>query len=69
MAMANPHIRAEVVEASEFPDMSRAFGVMGVPKTVINDSAEFVGGVTDEMFVNAILESLGKEPVDWAEQG
>lgn len=69
MAMANPNVRAEVVEASEFPDMSRAFGVMGVPKTVINDAAEFVGGVPDELFVNAILEALGKEPVDWAEQG
>jgi hypothetical protein len=38
---------------------------MGVPKTVINDQAEFVGALPDELFVNAILESLGKEGIDW----
>ena len=65
--MANPHISAEVVEAQEFPEMAQAFQVTGVPKTVINDMAEFVGAVPDEIFVNAILESLGKEPVDWTE--
>jgi predicted DsbA family dithiol-disulfide isomerase len=40
--------------------------VAGVPKTVINEKAEFVGAVPDETFVNAILESLGKEGIDWA---
>ncbi len=64
-AIANPRVRAEVIEASEFPDLSRRYQVMGVPKTVINDSAEFVGGVPDEMFVNAVLESIGRDPVDW----
>jgi hypothetical protein len=33
---------------------------MGVPKTVINEAAEFVGGVPDEDFVNIILQALGK---------
>ena len=64
-AIANPRVRAEVIEASEFPDLSRRYQVVGVPKTVINDSAEFVGGVPDEMFVNAVLESIGRDPVDW----
>ena len=64
-AVANPNVRAEVIEASEFPEMSRRYQVMGVPKTVINDQAEFVGAVPDEIFVNAVLESIGKEAVDW----
>ncbi len=66
LALANTHITAEVVEVQEFPDMAQHYQVMGVPKTVINDKAEFVGAVPDEIFVNAILESLGKEGVDWA---
>ena len=65
LAMANEHIRAEVVEVQEFPDVARHYQVRGVPKTVINDHTEFVGAVPDEMFVDAILESLGKPPVDW----
>jgi predicted DsbA family dithiol-disulfide isomerase len=64
-AIANSNVKAEIVEASEFPEVSRKFSVMGVPKTVINDRAEFVGAVPDEMFVNAILETLGKTPMDW----
>ena len=64
--MANPHVSAEVVECQEFPEMAQAFQVSGVPKTVINDRAEFVGAVSDEIFVNAILQALGKEEIDWA---
>ena len=65
LAMANEHISAEVVEVQEFPDVAQHYQVRGVPKTVINDNAEFVGAVPDEMFLDAILESLGKPPVEW----
>jgi predicted DsbA family dithiol-disulfide isomerase len=58
--MINPHINADVVEAQEFTDMVQHYRVMGVPKTVINDAAEFVGAVPDEYFVNIILQALGK---------
>jgi len=64
MAMANPNISAEVIEVQEFPDVAQRYQVMGVPKTVINDKAEFVGAVPDEMFLNAILEAIGKAPVE-----
>ncbi|MCH7481662.1 MAG: thioredoxin family protein [Chloroflexi bacterium] len=64
--MTNEHIRAEVIEVQEFPEVAQRYQVRGVPKTVINDNAEFVGAVPDEMFVDAILESLGKPPVEWA---
>jgi predicted DsbA family dithiol-disulfide isomerase len=66
IAMANPYVKAEIVECQEFPDMAQAFQVSGVPKTVINDSAEFVGAVPDEIFINAILQAIGKEEIDWA---
>jgi predicted DsbA family dithiol-disulfide isomerase len=65
-AMANPNVTAEIVECQEFPEMAQAFQVSGVPKTVINDRAEFVGAVPDEIFINAILQAIGKEEIDWA---
>ena len=65
LAMVNPNVTAEVVEAEEFPDLARRYRVMSVPKTVINDAAEFVGAVPEEAFLNAILQSLGKAPIDF----
>lgn len=69
MAMANPNVSAEVVEVQEFPDMAQRYQVMGVPKTVINDKAEFVGAVPDEVFLNAILEAIGEPPMEPASAG
>ena len=65
-ALANPNVKAEIIECQEFPEVAQYFQVSGVPKTVINDKAEFVGAVPDEIFVNAILQALGKEEIDWA---
>ena len=65
-ALANPNVKAEVIECQEFPEVAQHYKVSGVPKTVINDKAEFVGAVPDEIFVNAILQTIGKEEIDWA---
>ncbi len=65
-ALANPNVKAEVIECQEFPEVAQHYQVSGVPKTVINDKAEFVGAVPDEIFVNAILQTIGKAEIDWA---
>jgi len=54
MAIANLHIVADVVEVSEFPDLAQRYMVRGVPKTVINDSVEFLGNVPEATFVEHI---------------
>jgi hypothetical protein len=54
MAIANSHIVADVVEVSEFPDLAQRYMVRGVPKTVINDSVEFLGNVPEAAFVEHI---------------
>ena len=59
-ALANPNVSASVVEVQEFPDLARRYRVMGVPKTVINDVAEFSGAVPEETFLTAILQALGQ---------
>jgi len=50
MAIANLHVVADVVEVSEFPDLANRYGVRGVPKTVINESVQFVGNVPEAVF-------------------
>jgi predicted DsbA family dithiol-disulfide isomerase len=57
MAIANPHIVADVVEVSEFPDLAQRYMVRGVPKTVINDAVEFLGNVPEETFVAHIQQA------------
>ena len=49
MAMENPRmIRAEGVEAMEFPELAQRFNVHGVPQTVINLGAGIVVGAVPE---------------------
>lgn len=62
MAITNSRITADVVEVSEFPDLASRYAVRGVPKTVINDSVEFVGNVPEPMFREYLEQFRG--PVD-----
>ncbi len=61
MAIAFPNVTADVIEATEFPDLSRAYGVTGVPKVIINDRVEFVGAVPEAQFVAAIQHAFRQE--------
>jgi len=58
MAMANEHIRADMVEATEFPELSDRYGVYGVPKTVINDVEEQEGAVPENIIAQKILSAI-----------
>jgi len=59
MALASPQVRAICVEANEFPYLSNQFRVRGVPHTVINRKAAFVGALPEPDFVAAVLEGAG----------
>jgi len=67
MALASPQIRAVCVEANEFPYLSNQFRVRGVPHTVINRKAAFVGALPEPDFVAAVLEGAGV-PVEHAHE-
>ena len=56
MAFANPLITADAIEATEFMDLSRRYRVTGVPKTVVNDQVEIMGGLPEEDFVRQALQ-------------
>ena len=67
MALASPNVRALNVEANEFPQLSNQFRVRGVPHTVINRRAAFVGALPEPDFVAATLEGAGIPAEDaWA---
>lgn len=61
MAMESSRVKADVVEVQEFPQIARAYRVSGVPKTVINDSVQFAGAVTEETFIRRIMEAVGQQ--------
>jgi predicted DsbA family dithiol-disulfide isomerase len=67
MALASSLVSARTVEASEFPEMSRRFGVQGVPRTVVNEQGAFVGALPEAQFVEAVLQLAGVAPPDGAE--
>jgi hypothetical protein len=59
MAFANPLITAYAVEATEFPDLARRYRVSGVPKTVVNETIEILGGLPQDLFVEQALQPNG----------
>jgi predicted DsbA family dithiol-disulfide isomerase len=50
-------IKANVIDAMEFPQIGLKYGVMGVPKTVINEKVEFLGAVPEEVFLQYVLQA------------
>ena len=61
MAVASDRVRATAIEATEFPDLSRAYQVMAVPKVVINDRVQFEGALPEREFLAAVLEAAGAD--------
>lgn len=54
-ALINAKIKADSVGVQEFPELVARYSVRGVPKTVINDSVEFIGALPEEKFVEQLL--------------
>jgi glutaredoxin-like protein len=55
LAVESPLITASCVEATEFMDLSRRFRVTGVPKTIVNESIEFLGALPEDQFVRTVV--------------
>ena len=58
MAVASERVRATAIEATEFPELSRAYRVMAVPKIVINERVQFEGALPEEQFLAAVLRAV-----------
>jgi glutaredoxin-like protein len=59
-AMASDQITADMVEAVEFPQLSNRYGVMAVPKTIINEETELEGAAPPDLVVAHVLQALGQ---------
>ena len=58
MAVASDKVTATAIEATEFPDLSRTYRVMAVPKIVINDTVEFEGALPEPQFLDKVLQAV-----------
>jgi glutaredoxin-like protein len=68
MAMENEWIRADMIEATEFPELADKYGVMGVPRVVINDEHYFEGALPEQVFLLAALNALGEDTSELEKQ-
>jgi hypothetical protein len=57
-AMESDFVRADCVEATEFPELASKYCVYAVPKTVINQGAFIEGSLPEEFFLDEILKTL-----------
>ncbi len=53
-AFLNQNIKADMVEATEFPHLSNKYNVKGVPRTVINEDDFIEGAAPEEMLLDKI---------------
>lgn len=54
-AVESDLVRADVVDVGEFPHLGFKYGVMGVPKTVINGKVEFLGAMPEDILLEHVL--------------
>jgi len=58
LAFAAAKVRADMVEANEFPHLSMKYNVMGVPRTVINEATFIEGAAPESMLLAKGREAL-----------
>ncbi|MGD2086759.1 MAG: thioredoxin family protein [Candidatus Aminicenantes bacterium] len=58
MAYYSPKVKGDMIEATEFPELSVKYNVMGVPRTVINETEFQEGAAPEEMIIEKIKETL-----------
>jgi glutaredoxin-like protein len=59
MALESNSIRADMVNAQEFPQLAQKYNVFAVPKIVINEVVQFEGSVPEDSFVRNVEKSTG----------
>lgn len=57
-AMLNSNIKADMIEATEFPELSEKYEVMAVPKVVINEKVTFEGALPEAQFAEYVFQAL-----------
>ncbi len=58
MMLVTPHVKAEVIEVNEFPDLAQRYNVSAVPLTVIEDRIAIPGAVPEKALVEQVLKAV-----------
>ena len=58
MAMASNKVKADMVGAIEFPQLSNKYNVMGVPRTIINETGSLEGAAPEGMLLTSIMDMV-----------
>jgi len=53
-------VRADMVEATEFPHLVHKYNVFGVPKTVVNEVVDFEGAQPEALFLAQVMKAATK---------
>src|SRR5213592_4220443 len=61
LSLANPKVRAEVIEVNEFPELGESYVVKAVPLTVIADKIAIPGAVQESVLVEQVLTAADGE--------
>jgi glutaredoxin-like protein len=59
MAMESELVKGDMVEATEFPQLSNKYFVSAVPKVVINEKVEFEGALPEKNYLEKVMEAEG----------
>jgi glutaredoxin-like protein len=58
MAFESEKVKADMVEASEFPQMAMKYNVQGVPRTVINEDHALEGMMPEDAVLQEVLKAV-----------
>ncbi len=67
LSIVNPRVKAEVIQADEFPALAQRYEVKAVPLTVIEDRIAVVGAVPEKGLVEQVVkasQSAAAQPSD-----
>jgi len=55
LAIESDLVKVDVINSGEFLDIAQKYGVMGVPKIIINEKIEFIGAFNENLFAEHVL--------------
>ncbi len=59
MALESDYIRADMINAQEFPLLAKKYKVFAVPKVVVNETIQFEGALPEDAFLKKVIDAAG----------
>jgi glutaredoxin-like protein len=58
MALESDKIRADIIDAQEFPELAQRYNVYAVPRVVVNETTQFEGALPEDKFLEKVNEAV-----------